>query len=341
MPRDPRDPYRYLRHLPGGDGSSLSAWIKRHLEALALQGFSARGLYCRSCDLVQFAQWCAEREIRAAAEVTKPILERYQRHLFHYRKRDGRPLATNRQRIWTAHLQALFRWLARHNHLASNPASDLDLPRNQPASLRDPLSIEEIERVLALPDVGEPRGLRDRAMLEVFYATGLRRMELAQLRVDAINFWRGTVHVREGKGRKDRIVPVGARALAWVQKYLDEARGAFVADVQESALFLNRNGEGFSENGLTLLVRDYFKRAGITKAGSCHLFRHTMATVMLDNGADLRFVQEMLGHARLQTTQIYTHVSVGKLIAIHAATHPGAKLERAGESSGPDAQGES
>jgi len=323
-----QDPRVFLSQLPGGDPDSLSAWIKRHLEALAVQGFSGRGLYIRSLDLRRFVQWCAEREIFRPVSVTKPIIERFQRHLFYYRKRDGLPLSINRQRTWIIHLQGLFRWLARHNHLPSNPASDLDLPREQTMQLRDPLTIDEVETVLALPDVAQPQGLRDRAIMEVLYATGLRRMELANLRVDSINFTRGTVFVRQGKGRKDRLVPVGARALAWVQQYLDHSRLEYVVDAHECALFLNRDGQAFADNGLTAMVRRYFKAAGITKTGSCHLFRHTMATVMLDNGADIRFVQEMLGHARLETTQGYTHVAVGKLIAVHAATHPGARLER-------------
>lgn len=218
--------------------------------------------------------------------------------------------------------------MARHNHILFNPASDLDLPRKQRGHLRDPLTVEEVETVLALADADTARGLRDRAMLEVLYATGIRRMELAHLAIDAVSFSRGTLFVREGKGKKDRLVPVGERALAWLQKYLDEARPAFVVDAKERALFLNRHGQGFSEEGLTGMIRAYFKKAGITKPGSCHLFRHTMATVMLDNGADVRFVQEMLGHARLDTTQVYTHVAIGKLIAVHAATHPGAKLQR-------------
>ena len=306
-----------------------------------MQGYAQAGLYVRAYDLVRFAQWCIAREIDRPNAITKPIIERFQRHLYYHRKRNGQPLAINRQRVWITHLQGLFRWLAKHNHLPFNPASDLDLPRKQTGQLRDPLTIEEVERVLALPDVSQPLGLRDRAMLELFYATGLRRMELANLGIDSIAFTRGTVFVREGKGRKDRIVPVGARALAWIQRYLDQARPAFVVDVREPALFLNRHGQGFSSNGLTGMIRQYFKAAGITKPGSCHLFRHTMATVMLDNGADVRFIQEMLGHARLETTQGYTHVAIGKLIAIHAATHPGAKLERCGIGEYDDPQIES
>ncbi len=323
-----RDPLKYLRRLPDGDAASLSAWVRRHMDAMAMQGFMVRGLYARSRDLVRFVQWCSERAIIKPSEVTKPIMERFQRYLFHYRKPDGAPMAVNRQRIWTSHVQSLFRWLTKHNHILFNPSSDLDLPRKQRAHLRDPLTIEEAESILAVPDVAVPLGLRDRAMMEVLYATGIRRMELAHLAVDAVNFNRGTLLVREGKGRKDRLVPVGERALAWVQKYLDEARSEFVVDAKERALFLNRHGDGFSEEGLTIMIRAYFKKAGITKPGSCHLFRHTMATQMLDNGADVRFVQLMLGHASLETTQIYTHVAIGKLIAIHAATHPGAKLQR-------------
>lgn len=329
-----RDRSQFLHRLPAGD--PLAAWVKRHLEALAMQGFAVRGLYSRSRDLVRFAQWCAERDIATPAEVTKPILERFLRHLFHHRKADGWPLAIGRQRVWIAHVQGLFRWLAKHNHILFNPAADLDLPRRQPAHLRDPLTVEEVECVLALPDVAEPRGLRDRAILEVFYSTGLRRMELSNLTLDAVNFARGTVFVREGKGHKDRLIPIGERALAWLQRYLDQARPQFVVDANECALFLNRFGQAYAEEGLTMLIRAYFKKAGIAKLGSCHLFRHTMATVMLDNGADVRYVQEMLGHSNLGTTQQYTQVAIGKLKAIHAATHPGARLERRSKSATQD-----
>ena len=181
---------------------SSGIWKRSPCRALA-----ERGLYSRSRDLVRFAEWCRERDIATPAEVTKPILERFQRHLFHYRKRDGGPLAINRQRIWIAHLQGLFRWLAKHNHILFNPASDLDLPRMPRGHLRDPLSVDEVERVLALPDVNVPRGLRDRAMLEVLYATGIRRMELANLAVDALNLDRGTLFVRRRQGRQG---PAGA-----------------------------------------------------------------------------------------------------------------------------------
>jgi len=182
--------------------------------------------------------------------------------------------------------------------------------------------------VLALPELTEPYGLRDRAILELFYATGIRRQELANLKMTDIDPERGCLLVRQGKGRKDRFVPVGERALAWIAKYKREARPLLLSDPDEPRLFLNYQGAPLSAYALSWRIRRYFDLAGIRKLGACHLFRHTMATAMLDNGADLRHVQEMLGHSMIVTTQRYTHVSIARLTAVHAATHPGATLER-------------
>lgn len=192
--------------------------------------------------------------------------------------------------------------------------------------------------MFALPDLDTAQGLRDRALLELFYATGIRRAELSAVNGADIDHERGTLHVRRGKGGKARIVPVGERALAWVAKYEHEARPAFVRHAHEPALFLNPAGERLSMNSLSWRIRNYLDRAGVTKPGACHLFRHTMATAMLDNGADIRHVQEMLGHALIGTTQRYTHVSIAKLQAVHAATHPAARLTR-GEREGLEDEG--
>lgn len=154
------------------------------------------------------------------------------------------------------------------------------------------------------------------------------RLMVMRLTVYDLEPGRGIVRVHQGKGRKDRVVPIGERALAWVRRYLDEARPALVVDAQARTLFLNRFGRPFQGNGLGTLVRRYLKAAGITKRGACHLFRHAMATQMLEHGADVRYIQAMLGHENLDTTQVYTHVSIAKLQAVHAATHPAARLER-------------
>lgn len=307
---------------------SLAAWMQRHLQAMQVLHVSDETLRARRIALGQFLEWCSERELQRPHEITKPILERYQRHLFHARKPDGQPLSIKGQWLLVNHVRLWFRWLVRHNHLPTNPASDLDMPRTPRQSLPEPLEAHEVEAVLAQPDVDDAQGLRDRAVLELLYSTGLRRAEAVKLTLFDIEPSRGIVRVRQGKGRKDRVVPIGERALAWVQRYLDEARPELAADTHEHALFLNRFGQRFHHAGLGHMARRYIEAAGITKKGACHLFRHAMATQMLENGADVRYIQEMLGHANLDTTQIYTHVSIGKLQAVHAATHPAAKLER-------------
>jgi integrase/recombinase XerD len=163
--------------------------------------------------------------------------------------------------------------------------------------------------------------------MEVLYSTGVRRMELANLKLTDLDYERGTAMVRQGKGRKDRMVPIGDRALAWVRKYVDEARGDFALAPDEGAVFLTLQGLKFDPDSLTSLMSDYIRASGVGKGGSCHLFRHTMATLMLENGADVRVIQEILGHANLETTQIYTRVSIRHLKDVHTLTHP-ARMSR-------------
>lgn len=159
----------------------------------------------------------------------------------------------------------------------------------------------------------------------------MRRAELARLTIYDIDPERGTVMIRQGKGKKDRVVPIGERAIAWVQKYLDEARPGLVNEPDDGFLFLAYTGLPFSPDLLTRWVGEYVDAANIGKRGSCHMFRHSVATLMLERGADIRYVQEMLGHASIKTTQLYTKVSIRQLKAIHTATHPSAKLERSTE----------
>jgi integrase/recombinase XerD len=317
------------RRLEAPSGpDSLAAWMRRYLQTLEVEGYGKDLLNARRQALAVFLEWCGERELQRPGEITRPILERYQRHLFYLRKPDGQPLTPMRQWLLIDHVRLWFRWLVKRNHLPTNPASDLDMPRVPRSLLPDPLEAHEVEAVLAQPDVTEVHGLRDRALLELLYSTGLRRAEAMRLTVYDIEPLRGIVRVHLGKGGKDRVVPIGERALAWVQRYLDEARPQLVADPQERTLFLNRHGRAFQSSGLGDRVRAYIEAAGVTKRGACHLFRHAMATQMLEHGADIRYIQAMLGHASLDTTQIYTHVSIAKLQAVHAATHPGARLKR-------------
>ncbi len=198
------------------------------------------------------------------------------------------------------------------------------MPRVEHRLPRHVLSVAEAETVLAVPELSLGFGIRDRAMLEVLYSTGMRRRELIGLSVWDLDAERGTVSIRQGKGRRDRMVPIGERALAWVGKYSADVRPGLVVPPDAGVLFLTREGLDFTPDHLSGLVARYVDRADIAKRGSCHLFRHTMATLMLEGGADIRFIQQMLGHAELSTTQVYTQVSIRALKAIHTATHPGA-----------------
>jgi integrase/recombinase XerD len=202
------------------------------------------------------------------------------------------------------------------------------LPRLERRLPRHVLTAEEVEQVLLGPHLGDGIGVRDRAILEVFYSTGIRRMELVNLSVWDLDQERGTLMVRQGKGKKDRMVPIADRAIAWIERYLRQVRPSLVMPPDEGTLFLTNLGESLTPSRLTQLVREYVNGAELEKHGACHLFRHTMATLMLEGGADIRYIQEMLGHVELSTTQIYTQVSIKKLKAVHELTHPGAAKER-------------
>jgi len=177
--------------------------------------------------------------------------------------------------------------------------------------------------------------LRDRALLETLYSTGMRRLELANLKLYDLDTERGTLMIRQGKGKKDRVIPIGDRAAAWVEKYVQDGRTHLVVEPDDGTVFLSNAGEPFSLDHLSDLVRVHVDAAQIGKRGACHLFRHTMATLMLENGADIRYVQAMLGHADLKTTQIYTQVSIRHLKQIHSATHP-AQLPKKDGDAKPD-----
>jgi integrase/recombinase XerD len=254
--------------------------------------------------------------------VTLAILERYQRYLYHYRKPNGEPLTFGTQQTRLAPLKAFFQWATRERHLLYNPASELLLPRLPRRLPKHILSVADIESLISQPDIATAQGVRDRAMLETLYSTGIRRMELVQLTLYDLDTRGGSLTVRGGKGSRDRIVPLGERACAWLDRYLDEIRPQLVASHDTGHCFLTDFGEPFEKNRLGDLVKRYIERAGFKVIGSCHLFRHAMATHMLENGADIRYIQAILGHSDLDTTAIYTQVSIHKLKQIHAATHP-------------------
>lgn len=300
----------------------MQSLVKRYVEYLEMQNYSYRTYEYRDWVLSNLIDWLEERGISRFNDVTKPILERYRRHLYHSRGRNGKPMSAHMQHARLVPIRRFFRWLNQQNYILYNPASELELPKKPKALPKHPLSAEEAEIVINTANIETPEGLRDRAILEIFYSTGIRRMEMINLSRHDINESVGTLAVRRGKGMKDRFVPIGDRALLWLNKYLEEVRPSFVLEPDPHNIFLESNGQLITADRLSRLVRKYVEDSGTHKQGACHLFRHTVATIMLENGADIRFIQQMLGHANLATTEIYTRVAIHKLKEVHNLTHP-------------------
>jgi integrase/recombinase XerD len=310
---------------PGG----FRGYLIEFIDWTAARQYSAMTVKARRIEVGYFIDWCEERGIRRPDEVTRALLERYRQHIFQYRRKtDGAPLSHQTQGKRLISVRAFFQWLARQHHLLYNPASELELPKQQQRLPRHILSVAEVEQVLNACDTTDPLGLRDRAMLETLYSTGMRRAELTGLRADDLDLNRGTVFVRQGKGAKDRVVPIGERACRWVERYLFQVRPDLVDVDDDGTLFLAKHGEGMQAKQLSVIVRNAIGRANLERFAdthpnaACHLLRHACATHMLENGADIRYIQALLGHADLSTTQVYTRVSIQQLKAVHEKTHP-------------------
>jgi len=320
---------------PASHPKSLYALLLRFVRWRRERNWSETTLKVQTHHSYRFICWAAERGVHYAAEVTRPILESYQRYLYQYRKPNGDPLTSRTQRTTLQPLQVWFSWLAKQGLILANPAADLELPRLEKRLPRTILSVEQVEEIVNLCDLTTLQGIRDRALLELLWSTGIRRGEVAGLEIYSADFNRKILTIVQGKGKEDRVIPVGERALGWLNRYLHQVRPDILAVADCKALFLAMDGlAGLTANGITLAVVPYLRVAGIEK-GSCHLFRHAMATQMLENGADLRWIQAMLGHRSVESTQIYTQVSIKALQAVHGSTHPAEQRDNPEPPDGP------
>jgi len=316
---------RTPRDIPPAD--PLAACIQEFLHWLQVQGSSVSTLRTARYQLRTFSDWCSERSVHKPQDVTLPMLEQYQSYLFHRRKKDGQPLSARSQHLALVMVRGLFGRLMRQGVLLLNPAAELQLPKVPRRLPMVFLSALEVEQVMAVVDLDTKHGVRDRAILEVLYSTGMRRQELCRLNIHDVDHGRGVVAIHLGKGGKDRVIPIGPRALEWVNKYVQDNRPRWLTteNADDPAMFIGEYGDRLIPNSIGRLVHQYVQQAAIGKTGSAHLLRHSMATLMLEGGADIRFIQQMLGHTQLASTQVYTHVSIVKLKEVHSATHPAAK----------------
>lgn len=286
--------------------------IDSFLNALWLEfGLSDNTLSAYGSDLKQFDKWLEAKEL---FNVEQQDINRF----FVYRKQQGmskRSVA----RILSS-LKRFYGYLLREGLIQSDPCELIDAPRLAPA-LPESLSENDVESLLQAPEIVSALGFRDRAMLELLYATGLRVSELVELNFQQVNFRQGCLRV-VGKGEKERLVPVGEEAMDWLERYLNQARPMILGARQSDYLFVTNRGSSMTRQAFWHIIKRYAKQAGIDKHLSPHTLRHAFATHLLNHGADLRVVQLLLGHSDLSTTQIYTHIAQQRLKELHSQFHP-------------------
>lgn len=290
--------------------------IREFLEALWLEdGLAQNTLQAYRRDLKTFAQWLTKSCGKSLPEAQTADIQAW----FAAFHSESKATTANRR---LATLRRFFIWARRQNHVDHDPCLSLKSAK-QPARFPKTLSEHQVDALLNAPNVNDSLGLRDRAMLETLYATGLRVSELVLLKLLEVNLDEGVLRVVMGKGGKDRLVPLGGEAVHWLERYLKESRPVLLGPRRSDALFVTaRNGAPMTRQSFWLIVKKYALHAGINTPLSPHVLRHAFATHLLNHGADLRVVQMLLGHADISTTQIYTHVARERLKTLHARHHP-------------------
>ncbi|PKL50337.1 MAG: site-specific tyrosine recombinase XerD [Candidatus Riflebacteria bacterium HGW-Riflebacteria-2] len=292
--------------------------LEQFLNYLAIEkGLKPRSLEAYRRDLQDWIEFAEARQRAITSASIDSILSLFFVHM-HDLGLSPRSMARKSSAI-----KGFYRFLLRENHIAIDPTALLERPRiGRP--LPKVLSQPEVEKILQQPDLSTPYGLRDRAMLEILYATGIRESELIDLKLGNLNAAAEFLSVT-GKGGRERIVPIGQYAITAVNEYLKNGRNKLLKDISERTLFLNPYGKPMSRMGVWKIIRKYALMAAINRDVSPHVFRHSCATHMLEGGAGIIAVQEMLGHVDVSTTQIYTHLTGKDLKNIHRKAHPRGK----------------
>lgn len=284
-------------------------------DALWLEdGLSRNTLESYRRDLQQLAGWLAKQRGKGLIEARHADLLAY----LAYRVRAGASASSTGRAL--SSVKRLFRYLLRQGTIGADPSLQIDSPK-VPRALPTSLTERDVECLLEAPLVDDPLGVRDKSMLEILYAGGLRVSELVALKVGQVSLDMGVVRLT-GKGAKERLVPLGEEALHWVRRYTAEARPSLLSGKTSDALFVTRRGQPMTRQAFWYLIKRHAVRSGLAKAISPHTLRHAFATHLLNHGADLRVVQMLLGHTDISTTQIYTHVARERMKQLHAKHHP-------------------
>ncbi|MDP2905638.1 MAG: site-specific tyrosine recombinase XerD [Candidatus Omnitrophota bacterium] len=289
--------------------------IEPFLDYLSVErGLSKNTVVSYRRDLVSYLDFLGNSRIVALSSATRNDIGN-----FMLQQKD-KGIAANSIARRLAAVRMFHRFLLSERILKNDPTSLIESPKLS-KKIPEALSVNEVEALLSAPGGRDKQGIRDKAILELFYATGMRVSEVVELRLDSVNLDVGFLRCI-GKGNKERVVPVGRKAIESVKKYLQSSRSVFLGKKESEYLFVSRLGKKISRQSLWKLIKGYARDAGIKKPMRPHILRHSFATHLLERGADLRSVQEMLGHANISTTQIYTHINKDRLKSIHRMFHP-------------------
>ena len=303
--------------------------VHYYLKLCKARGQASDTLRGKYSGLKKFFVWCLTQNIHCIDQISLDLMDSYMEYLNAYRQAlKNTPLCVAQKRNLLTFVKTFVEKMHAKGLIGANVLQHIELPSKGRALPKALFTQQEIEQILSFPLQFGVKGCRDRSIMEVFYATGIRRTELQALDIDDVNLTDGLLRVNHGKGGKERIVPISVRACEWIALYLTKVRPQFANIASSSTLFLANNGKAYKPGKLSEMVGRYVKLSGMKRGGACHLFRHATATIMLDNGAELRHVQEMLGHADISTTQIYTHVSRTKLGEVYNKSHPSALSEQ-------------
>lgn len=289
--------------------------IERFIHYIAVErGLSQNTLESYQRDLIGYTNFLSKDGIQDVNRTRRANVIAYLAEL----QKNGRATSTISRNL--ASIRAFYSFLLRDGLIDGDPTANLESPKIE-KRLPHVLSVQDVEVLLNSPDLRESAGLRDKAMLELLYASGIRVSELVSLNIDDVNLNMGFLKCY-GKGSKERIIPLGSVALKYLHDYTLRSRHQLLRNKEETSLFLNHHGQRLTRQGFWKIIKKYAKQANIKKDITPHTLRHSFATHLLENGADLRSVQEMLGHADISTTQIYTHITKSRLKEVYAKTHP-------------------
>lgn len=306
----------------------LRYWQARYREYIeTVRGWSQRTVEIYTGELKGFFAYLERQGVTQLGRLNRSHLEGYRLEIFQTRHRD-KPLARTTQQVRLTGVKQFARFLYRDNYLLLDIAEGFEMPRGHDSLPRPVVSEREAVALMNAPDTSTPVGLRDRAMLEIFYGTGIRNSELRLLVLDQVDLEQGLLRIDHGKGSKGRMVPLGEEALSWLEEYLTQARAGFLRRADQNLVFVGTvTGERMPRGWLGALVRRYAVQAGIEKRVTPHVLRHSCATHMLRHGANVRHLQTLLGHASTDTTQRYTRVELSDLAEVVKRCHPRERVQ--------------